>query len=224
MSRSGAQPSPTAPPSALPGLGGEGLRLSIVGRIAYLDGSVSSYQEKRSISQVAAGLPNVDKVVNRLRVAPSSPRADQTVAGNVLAALKNDPVLRPLSIAVSVVDGVVELKGAVSDISVRIAAEAAAWSVCGVKHVVNRLEIVGESRADLASDLLRALASLLGPGASSVKIELSRGAAYLHGSVRSAEEKLAVEDMVRWHPLVHGIVNQLTVEESRSLNSLPPSA
>lgn len=224
MSRSGAQTNPTAPPSALPGLESEGIRLSIVGRVAYLDGTVSSYQEKRSISQVAAGLPNVDKLVNRLRVAPSSPRADQTVAGNILAALKNDPVLRPHSISVSVADGVVELKGAVSDISARIAAEAAAWSVCGVKHVVNRLEMVGESRVDPASELRRTLASLLGPGASSVKIELSRGAAYLRGSVRSAEEKLAVEDMVRWHPLVHGVVNQLTVQEPRSLNSLPPSA
>lgn len=223
MSRSEARANVTASPSALES---EGIRLSIVGRVAYLDGTVPSYQEKKSISQVAAGLPNVDKVVNRLRVAPSSPRSDQSIAGNVLAALKRDPVLRLHSISVRATDGVVELTGAVSDISARIAAEAAAWSVCGVSHIVNRLEIIGEGEGagDPTSELRRALASLLGPDASSVKIELSRGSACLRGSVCSAEEKLAVEDMVRWHPLVHGVVNQLTVQEPRSLNSLPPSA
>ncbi len=211
-----------AAPSSLAGLEGEGVRLSIVGRVAYLDGSVSSYQEKKSIDLVAAGLPDIEKVVNRLRVAPSSPRSDANIARNVLAALKRDPVLRPYSVSVKAMDGVVELSGAVTDISARIAAEAAAWSICGVSHVINRLEIVGA--VDPASELGRALASLLGPRASSVKIELSQGSAYLRGSVRSAEEKLAVEDMVRWHPLVHGVVNQLTVQGHSSLNSLPPSA
>jgi len=221
MSRRGAQ-AKASPASSLAGLEGEGVRLSIVGRVAYLDGSVSSYQEKRSIDLVAADLPDIEKVVNRLRVAPSSPRSDENIARNVLAALKKDPVLRPHTISVVAMDGVVELSGAVTDISARIAAEAAAWSACGVSHVVNRLEIAGA--VDLASDLGRSLASLLGPRASSVRIDLSQGSAYLRGSVRSAEEKLAVEDMVRWHPLVHGVVNQLTVREHASLNSLPPSA
>lgn len=120
------------------------MRLFVVGRIAYLEGSVSCYDRKKALAQLAADLPLVEQVVNRLRVAPGSPRSDRAIEEAALAALKMDPVLEPEDVSVKVADGVMELRGRVGDASARIAAEAAAWSASGVRHVVNNLSVLGE--------------------------------------------------------------------------------
>jgi len=121
------------------------VRLLRVGRVGYLEGSVSSFERKRLLGDLAAGLPSLDKVVNRLRVVPASHRPDRKVKEEVLAALRMAP-LGQRDISVSVVDGVVSLEGTVPDISTRIAAEAAAWSACGVRHVENRLHVGPRAR------------------------------------------------------------------------------
>lgn len=202
------------------------IKLTMVGDVAYLDGHVSSYQQKKAISHVAADLPRVRKLVNRLRVVPCSPTSDRIIVENVFLALRTDPALRLHPIAVTVTDGIVELSGAVPDFSARIAAEAAAWSVCGVRHVINRLEIApaGEAYTELRTSLRRGLSSLLGPYTDSVEIDLRQGFAYLRGAVPTLEDRLAVEDMVRWHPLVRDVINQLTVQEPDPLSTLAPSA
>ncbi len=126
------------------------VRLLRVGRIVYLEGSVSSFERKRRLADLAAELPSVKKVVNRLRVVPASHRPDRKVKEEVLAALRMPP-LGERDISVSVADGVVSLEGTVPDISTRIAAEAAAWSACGVRHVENRLDIQPRARLSAAA-------------------------------------------------------------------------
>ena len=117
------------------------VRLLRVGRVVYLEGHVSCYERKKRLAQLAADLPFVEKVVNRLRVVPGFQRPDHRVKEEVLAALRLGSLARRAEISVSVTDGVVEMAGTVPDISTRIAAEVAAWSACGVQHVENHLEI-----------------------------------------------------------------------------------
>ena len=121
------------------------VRLSVVGGVAYLDGRVSCYERKKALSRLAAELPSVERVENRLRVAPGSLRSDRTIESEVSAALKIDPSLMGEHISVKVKDGVVELRGKVGHISARVAAERAAWSACGVQHVENRLEFLPQA-------------------------------------------------------------------------------
>ncbi len=202
------------------------IRLSVVGRVAYLDGSVSCYDRKKALAQLAGGLPFVDSVVNRLRVVPGSLRPDRAIEEAVLAALTIDPVLRLENVSVKVADGVVELSGVVADISARISAEAAAWSACGVCHVDNRLEIASRSRPapeQLGRELHDGLRRALGPWAEWVDLQYHRGVVRLRGDVPSAEDRLAAEDWVRWHPLVRSVVNELSVQQA-PLSSLGKSA
>jgi len=203
-----------------------GVRLSVLGRVAYLEGCVSSYERKKELTRLAAGLSSVKKVVNRMRVVPGSPRADVAIEEAVLAALKIDPVLSLESISVKVTDGVVELRGMVPDISARIAAEASAWSTWGVRHVDNRLEIlpwVGPEAAELGRELKRSLRSTLGPWAGQIDLEIKQGVVHLRGEVPSAEDRLAAEDWLRWHPMVRKVVDDLSVLEE-PLSSLGQSA
>ena len=117
------------------------VRLSVLGGVAYLEGSVSCYERKKALGRLATGLPGVERVVNRLRVAPGGLRSDRMIEAEVLAALKMDPALRSERISVRVNDAVVELRGTVPGVPARIAAEVAAWSACGVHQVNNRLQL-----------------------------------------------------------------------------------
>ncbi len=121
------------------------VRLSVIAGVAYLHGTVSCYERKKALSRLAAGLPRVERVENRLRVAPGSMRSDRTIESEVSAALNMDPSLRGAQIIVKVTAGVVELQGKVGRVSARAAAEGAAWSACGVQHVENRLEIMPQA-------------------------------------------------------------------------------
>ena len=123
------------------------VRLSVVGGVAYLDGRVSCYERKKVLSRLTAELPFVERVENRLRVAPGSLRSDRTIEFEVSAALKMDPSLGGEQIVVVAKDGVVELRGKVGCMSARVAAERAAWSACGVQHVENRLEFLPQANS-----------------------------------------------------------------------------
>ncbi|HEU4759179.1 MAG TPA: BON domain-containing protein [Dehalococcoidia bacterium] len=118
------------------------VRLLWVGEVVYLEGRVHSYERKKRLAQLAAEMPSVTKVVNRLRVVPGSHLPDERVREQVLTALGLGSLVTRADISVRVRDGVVELQGTVPDISTRIAAEVAAWSACGVQHVANRLQVV----------------------------------------------------------------------------------
>ena len=191
------------------------VRLRVVGRTAYVEGSVPSYERKKSLSRVVERLPGVDRVVNRLCVAPSCHRADEAVTQAVLAALGRNHLLRLEGISVTAAEGVVELRGAVPGISSRVAAEAIAWSVTGVTHVHNRLELAGGAHAGSAAvteELQQGLRSTLGASATSIDLTYRRGVVRLRGGVASADERLAAEDWLRWHPMVRRVVNELAVE------------
>lgn len=204
-----------------PFLPGE-VKLNIVGRVAYLEGRVCTYQQKKEIGRITASLPGVERVVNRVRVIPYTARPDREILEDVKAALRSAPELSDLSIGIQVRDGVVDLMGAVPDVRARIAAEAAAWSVWGVRHVVNHLEAVSAGELDseaLADALSRSLAAALGPGVGSVEVDFRRDTVYLRGWVRSEEERLAAEDVLRWHPQVRRVVNEIKVRELGPLST-----
>jgi len=123
-------------------LGAEDVRLVVVNGVAHLDGHVASYHQKKALASAVAALPHVRGVANRLRVTPGCIRSDAQVRERVQEALQKGPILSLYPMAVAVNDGVVELRGKTSSLSERTAAEALAWSACGVHHVVNRLEVV----------------------------------------------------------------------------------
>lgn len=203
------------------GLQGQDVRLVVVNGVAYLDGPVASYQQKRAIASTVATLPSVRQVVNRLRVIPGNPRDDAEIAQNIVERLRLDPILSLYSIGVSVDDGVVALTGRVSSISGKIAVEAAAWSLCGVRHVINRIEVAPAKALDPAELNLMIKGNLLfslGLPPSAIDVRVEGGAAYLTGYVASQEQRLTAEDLVRYQPHIRQVVNQLRVRPPAPLN------
>ncbi len=195
------------------------LRVLVNKGVAYIDGCVDNYGQKKVIARLAASAPGLRKVVNRLRVVPATLVHDEALAERVRQAVEAHPSLAGQTISVHSKEGVVELSGTVERLSLRLHAEDAAWSVSGVRQVLNKL---GVSYASLPEERKQAqliaqhLQDCLGLEPWRISVEVDKGAAYLRGSVPSFALFQAAEDLVRWHPHVRDVVNRLAVESAQS--------
>lgn len=192
------------------------LRVSMVEGVPHIEGTVSSYSDKRLAMETTRALTGVRQVVNHLRVAPQASFSDAATAQAVLAALEADPLVATDDITLETREGVVELRGRVETLAARCSAESAACSVRGVDYVVNRLEtreraFVGqELERDLEEDLCRCLCL----NAGALRVRFDTGVVHLSGTVPSPRHRQAAEEMVRWHSRVSDVVNSLAVEET----------
>ncbi len=128
-----------------------------------IDGEVESVAAKKRVLEIAAGMPGVNGILDRIRVAPSERMGDGEILSHVLDELATesslDPcelkawrrdelfTLRPLppdgrgSITARVEDGVVTLDGDVPSLTQKRLAESLAWWVPGTRDVVNGLGV-----------------------------------------------------------------------------------
>jgi osmotically-inducible protein OsmY len=131
--------------------------------ILTVDGEVAHIVAKKLALELAAAVPGVDGLVDRLRVAPTRPMGDGAVRDHVRDALLQEPafvtfamtiwdkgqvdIVRPPSgtpfgvIEFTVVDGVVTLDGAVPSLSHKRLAGVLAWWVPGSRDVINGLAV-----------------------------------------------------------------------------------
>jgi osmotically-inducible protein OsmY len=197
----------------------EALKVRVVEGIAYIDGEVSSYRAKKLITRLivsAAGLP---KVVNRSRVVPAALVNDKAVAERVRRAIQSHPLLASGPISLRCREGVVQLSGTVDRASVRLEAEDVAWSVRGVRLVVNKVRVSYERRLkerEVGHQLEQHLQDCLGLAPWQISVEVERGVAHLRGRVCSRPLCHLAEDLVRWHPDICDVVNLLIAEETSS--------
>jgi osmotically-inducible protein OsmY len=194
-------------------LGIEGLRVFMLGGVPHMEGTVPSYRHKRAAADLIGGLTGASHVVNRLRVAPREVRSDHAITQRVRAAFKEAPEVDAATVQPEVRNGVVELRGTVSSLSARCAAERFVWSVGGVAEVVNHLRVAGTviSPDDLARQLEADLCACLGLPAVTVTVGIQESTVCLEGTVPSPYHRLAAEDLVRAHELVRDVVNSLAV-------------
>jgi osmotically-inducible protein OsmY len=183
-------------------------------RVVYLRGSVASLDQKRALAGAAKEAPGVRAIVNGLRITPLIPRSDDEVLAHVQEALLKQPKLTH-QIKVAVKDGVVYLEGDVSSIEERYAAEDAAWSVHGVRDVINNVSpsaaVCPRPDQELLRDIQLCLRRCLDLDPANIQVEVVDGIAYLRGQVSSAFEKFLAEDTVRWIPCIVDVVNDLIV-------------
>jgi osmotically-inducible protein OsmY len=131
--------------------------------ILTVDGEVAHIMAKKLALELAAAVPGVDGLVDRLRVAPTRPMGDGAVRDHVCDAFLQEPafatfamtiwdkgrvdIVRPASgtpfgvIELTVVDGVVTLDGAVPSLSHKRLAGVLAWWVPGSRDVINGLAV-----------------------------------------------------------------------------------
>jgi len=199
----------------------EALRVLVVEGVVYIDGHVGNYRAKKTIARLAASAPGLRKVVNRSRVVPAALIHDEALAERVRQCIQSHPFFTSDPISVRCREGVIELSGTVDRPSLRLHAEDAAWSVRGVRQVLNRLQVphagVPEER-ETGQHLEQHLQYCLDLAPWQISVEVEKGIAYLRGKVPSQPLLQLAEDLVRWHPHIRDVVNCLIAEESSSHN------
>ena len=197
----------------------EALRVLVVDGVAYIDGCVGNYQVKKTISRLATATPRLRKVVNRSRVVPAALVHDEALAERVRRSIQSHPLLTGDPISVRCREGAIELSGTVERPSLRLHAEDVAWSIRGVRQVLNKLQVSSASfpkEREMGQNLEQHLQYCLGVAPWQISVEVEKGVAHLRGRVFSQPLLQAAEDIVRWHPHIRDVVHCLITEEPSS--------
>ncbi|RLC94517.1 MAG: hypothetical protein DRI39_02640 [Chloroflexi bacterium] len=196
------------------GLDVANLEVRVRHHIAYLEGSVPNLRQKRLAGETAAQVEGIRGVVNRLRIAPSPLVDDESLKRRVIRALARNPKLEAGKVSADVINGVVHLGGFVSTAAEKRLAEEEVWAAPGVRHVINRIDVLSQeikSELQIAGQILQGLSQCLGLDLSKVTVEVVDGTAHLKGVVPNDYLRSAAEELTRWTPSIGEVVNELQV-------------
>jgi osmotically-inducible protein OsmY len=145
-----------------------------------------------------------------------SPRPDEAILAEVREWLRKvGDELRDVEISVS--QGLVRLSGTVRDVRAKRLAESIARQVEGVVGVDNALTV----DAAIAAQVISAPAQDPRTPLASIEVSCDRGVVTLRGSVDTAEERKAAEEIARRTPGVLLVVNEIEILPNREL-PIPP--
>jgi osmotically-inducible protein OsmY len=143
---------------------------------------------------------------------------DLKVQKEVMAELQYEPRVDAASVGVAVHDGVVTLSGHVASLSQKLAAEAAARRVKGVRALVEELEVKlatdktsDEAIAARAADVLRWTTM---PEQAAIKVVVADRWVTLSGEVQWDHQRRDPEQAVRRLAGVRGVTNRIVVRPS----------
>lgn len=203
-----------------------------------LEGEVEHIAAKKKAMEVAAAVPGVTGIVDRLRLVPAQLMQDGEIRDHVCNALlaensmsscavwaivKGKPeVVREAdqdvdgSIDVEVNDGVVILNGAVTSLSAKRLAGVLAWWVPGSRDVVNGIE-VAPPEEDTDDEVVDAIRLVLEKdpfvNASQIRVKCRDYAVTLEGIVKNETQRHIVESDCWYVFRVDRVENLLLVEE-----------
>ena len=162
------------------------IEISVKDAIVYLTGTVQSYGRAVAAYEVAASVPGVREVSNRLVVEPPGDLRDDEVANYVRAALDAHSEVMKAAITVSVSGGVATLEGSVCDTWQHAVAEDVARSARGVRDVCNRLvvdflEQINDE--EMSYEIQSAIRHICGLSGAGIKVAVNNRAVVLSGTV-----------------------------------------
>jgi osmotically-inducible protein OsmY len=213
------------------------LYLSFADGVLTMEGEVEHIMAKKRALEVAAAIPGVAGVIDRIRLVPATQMEDGEIRDHVCTALlaenqlassaiwaivKGKPeVVRETdgaigSIDIEVTDGVVVLNGAVSSLSAKRLAGVLAWWVPGSRDVVNGLEVSPpqEDNDDEVVDAIR-LALEKDPfvNAAQIRVSCRNYTVTLEGLVKNETQRHMAEADAWYIFRVDRVVNLMQVEE-----------
>jgi osmotically-inducible protein OsmY len=201
-----------------------------------LEGEVEDIAAKKLALTVAAATHGVERIVDRLRVAPARKMGDAEIRDHVCRALLEEPAFERCliryvdggienvreatpepfgSIVVQVNDGVVTLNGEVSSLSHKRLAGVLAWWVPGSRDVINGLEEV-PAEQDTDDDVTDAVQLVLEKdpfiNASRVRVSSKDFIVTLEGLLpNESMKKMAERDA--WYIVgVREVINKIQIE------------
>lgn len=138
---------------------------------------------------------------------------------DVIDELQWDPMTRSCEIGVAAKDGVITLSGTVHSFSQKLAAEAAAERVAGVRAIAEDLTVripsaLEKSDADIAHAALNALKWDVDVPSDALKVKVENGFVTLEGQVGMHHERVAAERACRYLSGVKGLINHVSVRPS----------
>ncbi|GEP51091.1 ornithine aminotransferase [Flavobacterium noncentrifugens] len=142
-------------------------------------------------------------------------KTDQILQQEVHDAIRWEPLLQNDQINVAVKDGIVTLKGTVTDYYKKSAAENAARDVAGVTAVLEHIDVRGLKTAPSDDEIATAAIELLQRSWSMpvdrVKIKVENGWLTLEGEIPCLYQKMDAKALVSYLPGVKGITNAIKV-------------
>lgn len=140
--------------------------VAVEGNTLILEGDVENVAAKKVALELGAAIPEVEGVVDRLRIARSTKMTDAEIRDHLRDAFVQEPVFREVSLQVeaeghretarrargepyafihaAVEDGVVTLNGQLPSLSHKRLAGVLAWWIPGTRDVVNGMEVLPE--------------------------------------------------------------------------------
>lgn len=212
--------------------------------VACVEGEVDNLAEKHLALERVAHSPNVEGVIDQLRVHSERQVEDEELGRSVALSLARDDDLtvcalsvgtgggkvrrtvRPVtrrtqgSIDIAVKDGVVSLTGDVRSLAQKRLAGVVAWEVAGVRDVVNLLEScpeVSSTAEGIRKGVLEAFARDSALDAKDIGVLAHGNSVVLVGRVASERERVAAEcDAWRVFDVIH-VDNELEVSRPLEL-------
>lgn len=214
------------------------VRIEFNDGVLTLEGDMERITAKKKALEVAAAIPGVTGIVDRLRLVPSTLMRDGEIRDHVCSALlaenllgscaiwaivkKQPEVIREAdqgvdgSIDVEVNDGVVILNGAVTSLSAKRLAGVLAWWVPGSRDVVNGIEVAPpeEDNDDEVVDAVRlVLEKEPFVNAAQIRVTSRNYEVTLEGLVKNETQRQIAEADCWYVFRVDRVMNLLQVEE-----------
>jgi osmotically-inducible protein OsmY len=180
--------------------------------IVTLTGTVSSYLKVGEAADIAATVPGVRDIANKLTVALiGAPRDDTAVAKAVRDALEWDVMVPEDRIDSIVRNGIVTLKGTVDHWYQRKAAADAVGRLVGVVSVNDHIVVAPPIRTDreLHVDLKAALIRRF--PFDEIDVPVDKGIVTLRGNARSFRLRREIEQLAWATRGVRDVTNKLTI-------------
>ncbi len=212
------------------------IRMEYQDGVLTLEGEIEHIAAKKLSMELAAAVPGVSGIVDRLRVAPATHMGDGAILDAIRDALLQEPTLQHCTIQlirkgrletarditenphgvirVSVTEGVVLLDDHVTGLTQKRLAGVLAWWVPGSRDVINGMEVVPDqpdSDEELAKTVRIVLKKDPFVNGERIRPTATRSVVTLEGDVPSAPQKEMAE-FDAWYVFgVDNVVNRLQV-------------
>jgi len=225
-----------------PAIAAHRVDVTVDGGVATVLGVLETERERRILLDLVETTPGVRTVVDmttveyppytsirpweRMPLELAPPRyGDAGIHAGVTEAIHGDGRITSSSVAIAVNRGTVTLRGVVNSMLARQAAEQRAWSVPGVRGVVNNLEVLTDPT--LSDTQLRAVISdavIQHPNLSllDIKVQVIKGVARLTGTVQTNGDRNELHNLVAGVRGIRGVINDVRIEAPYARAAVEP--
>lgn len=192
------------------------LLVDVADGVATLHGTVPSYVHLRHAAGAAGRVPGVRGLAILVEVVldPATARDDAELAAAVRGALEARVDVPPDDLDLRVDGGVVYLGGDVDRTADRLAIEDVVAGLCGVRAIVDRIEVHPQypfRDEPPAVELVTSALASAGVHARHLRVEVTGDRVVLRGEVPCLAERDAAERTLSWMPGVAAVDDRLAV-------------